>query len=697
MRPVATLALATIVLALAVFAHGTLAFTQPDPSSYHRNGSLAFVDGANGIDLMHVDGGDREPLLENGGTSPVWSPDGARIAYVLGGNVRVVNSNGSNDHSVTAGEDPSWTPAGDLLLSSGGDIVRVPPSGPIVNVTHTPQLTETEPAEAPDSSYIAFTSNEDTSGDPNNPTAGLYNNLWIMDVNGDNHHLLYESNPGEYGGHPKWAPDSSRIAFISNADVWTTPPDGNNPTNVTNDHQVEDFPAWSPDGTLIAYAAGAAIPLVDSVAPSEIWTIDVDSRMRVNLTHDSQAHDTMPDWQPWHVQNGRLAFTASTPDGGVWTMDSDGTHRFEPLSLNPTPPRDVQWSREGTLIAFVTTDGNIGVLDALGQFSISNQYSVYKALSVSWFPRDQGIAFGASDQAPTSSDQEIYSEAKGSNNAVNLTNTPNIDEFSPAVSPSGSTIAFISDQQPFSDPPTRGGGIGIWTMDFDGNNRQFVTTLLSQNFIFGIGGHQLSWSPDGKKLAYTSGQDVWTINASDGSDPHNLTNDGLLQFDVSWSPDGKLIAFDQGVLSGTFQIWTIDPNSGHRTAVSQSSDHQDAIPSWQPVWAPGSDGYFPWGDNTCTGKPQPSSLLATLQSIAGVTVSHVPGCPWIGERGITSTNIATVWGDTGCTGKLDAGDIIDGLDYALEIGAYRPPTSAPAGGGSICPTIGSYAEWIPTG
>jgi Tol biopolymer transport system component len=98
---------------------------------------------------MHVDGKDREPLLKNGGTSPVWSPDGRQIAYVLGSNVRVVNANGSNDHSVTAGRDPSWTPAGDVLISSGGDIVRVPAQGPIVNLTNTPTITETEPAEAP--------------------------------------------------------------------------------------------------------------------------------------------------------------------------------------------------------------------------------------------------------------------------------------------------------------------------------------------------------------------------------------------------------------------------------------------------------------------------------------------------------------------------------------------------------------------
>jgi Tol biopolymer transport system component len=685
---------------LAVFAHGALAFTQPDPTSYHRNGSLAFVDAESGIDLMHVDGRDREPLLQNGGTSPVWSPDGTHIAYVLNGAVRVVNSDGSNDHEVTAGQDPSWTPDGHkLLVSSFGDIVEVPLNGdPSTNLTNTPNVTETEPVESPDGQWIAFTSNEDPNGDPANPTAGQYNNLWITqgDLQGTPQ-ILWEDDAGLYTGHPKWAPDSSRLVFIDNGDVWTTPPDGNNQTNLTNDGPTQDFPAWSPDGTLIAYSQSQAAPLVDNIAPSEIWTIDVNSGMRVNLTHNTQAHDTMPDWQPWLVQNGRLAFLSGN---AVWTMDPDGTHRYD-LMPGQAPAgtaslRDVQWSPTGTLVAVVNGNGFISVVDPLGEPSLSNQNSAQNALFVSWFPDDQGIAFGGSDQAPNASDQEIYSQEKGSQNTVNLTNTPDIDEFAPAVSPDGSTIAFISDQEPFSDPPTRGNGIGIWTMDFDGNNRQFVTTLQNQNFAFGIGGHPLSWSPDGKQLAYTSGQDVWTIDARDGSNARNLTNDGLLQFDVSWSPDGRLIAFDQGALNSNFQIWTIDPNNGHRSIVSRNNDNLDLVPSWQRVWAPSSDGYFPWGDNNCSGKPQPGSVLPTLQALAGIDVSHVPGCPWIGESGITSTNIPTVWGDTDCTGGLGTGDILAGLEYVVEAGPYDPANVQPVGFSSSCPPIGTYSQWIPT-
>src|ERR1051325_9421605 len=46
------------------------------------------------------------------------------------------------------------------------------------------------------------------------------------------------------------------------------------------------------------------------------------------------------------------------------------------------------------------------------------------------------------------------------------------------------------------------------------------------------------WSPDGRRLAYTSGGQVWTMNA-DGSDPKQVTNISTGAGDPVWSPDGR--------------------------------------------------------------------------------------------------------------------------------------------------------------
>ena len=59
-----------------------------------------------------------------------------------------------------------------------------------------------------------------------------------------------------------------------------------------------------------------------------------------------------------------------------------------------------------------------------------------------------------------------------------------------------------------------------------------------------------SWSPDGQQLLLVQGQSsgprIWRINA-DGSSPMALTGDTLTMTSPSWSSDGTLIAFDRSM------------------------------------------------------------------------------------------------------------------------------------------------------
>src|SRR5206468_3846585 len=89
----------------------------------------------------------------------------------------------------------------------------------------------------------------------------------------------------------------------------------------------------------------------------------------------------------------------------------------------------------------------------------------------------------------------------------------------------------------------------IWVSNADGSNAHAVTTGAAPK------DQVPDWSPDGTKIAYSSGNvgdgGIWTINA-DGSGPRQLT--GCTSADPSpcpagddwgtaWSPDGTKIAF----------------------------------------------------------------------------------------------------------------------------------------------------------
>src|SRR5687767_5957469 len=55
------------------------------------------------------------------------------------------------------------------------------------------------------------------------------------------------------------------------------------------------------------------------------------------------------------------------------------------------------------------------------------------------------------------------------------------------------------------------------------------------------------WSPDGKKIAFVNGGQVWTMDSDDGGDKKQVTKISTGAAAPVWSPDGKWIAFTSDV------------------------------------------------------------------------------------------------------------------------------------------------------
>jgi WD40-like Beta Propeller Repeat len=99
-----------------------------------------------------------------------------------------------------------------------------------------------------------------------------------------------------------------------------------------------------------------------------------------------------------------------------------------------------------------------------------------------------------------------------------------------AWSPDGARIAFATEWTYSPETHTSAPGGGVWVMNADGSDVAELTHATSPNSI--------SWSPDGSRLLYTDGGDVFILGL-DGSAPVPLVRGDV----AAWSPDGDTIAY----------------------------------------------------------------------------------------------------------------------------------------------------------
>src|SRR5919201_914632 len=184
-----------------------------------------------------------------------------------------------------------------------------------VNLTDNEGISDLQPAWSPDGQRIAFVRRRPETARPD---------LFVMNADGSAPDQLTTQGIGSADRSPAWSPDGARIAFVSDRDggfpeLYLMNADGSGVRRITVNSFVDGNPTWSPDGLTIA---------VERCCPngsSEIYAIDVATRVEVNLTNSPSQMDFDPSWSPDATTIAFVSFVVGEGNVDIWSMNADGS------------------------------------------------------------------------------------------------------------------------------------------------------------------------------------------------------------------------------------------------------------------------------------------------------------------------------------------------------------------------------------
>jgi len=422
--------------------------------------------------------------------------------------------------------------------------------------------------------------------------------LWVVSRNGGQARRLTSTQGVET--EPYFSPDGSKIAFTStvagNTDVYVVPTAGGDPKRLTYHPANDRVRGWTPDGRSVIFASGR------DTAPQQsyvrLWTVSVDggfpeplpmprafnasySADGRRIAYEEFATVFFPDWYEtsfWrHYRGGRThpILVMNLSDYSVEKLPWDNSNDSTPMWVGNTiyflSDRDFTtnlyaYSTATKQVKQLTRHDDFDIMSAsAGPDAVVYEQAGYIYLVDAESGKAQRLNIEVTGDLPWARPQfkkvaamirnsslsptgvraafeargEIFTVPVEKGDYRNLTQSSGAHDRSPAWSPDGARLAWLSDasgeyQLMLGDP------LGLTTPK--------AVALPSTAFFSAP-----VWSPDGAQiLLQDNHRNLWTIEVSTGNatkiDTDNYP-DPTRSFDAGWSPDSKWISYSKNLPS----------------------------------------------------------------------------------------------------------------------------------------------------
>lgn len=524
----------------------------------HAPGAIVFVAGglSRGLGVDNTDlvavtpHGDIRGLTSTAAAenNATWSTDGSHVAFVR----QWTTERESGTIDFHAGLY-AWSPENGAprRIASCSDV-----------------CTQHDLAWSPDDRHIAFASGSDTANGA----------IEVMNADGSGVHVVCNAKRCGPGlAMPMWSPDGRKLIFSNEAEV---------PENLRNSAQVSPSRIW------VANANGAGVQkLTQSRCTMPVRPYPMPSRHTRQWRRQGCAYDAAPTWSPTGrlIAFTRLSLTFVLPAEppfvtSLEVVRADGSHRTiidtcgGGRCYHHLPP---VWSPSGKAIAYTpNVDGGTSFrIATLGGTpttirTCAGSHCLFP-YELTWSPSGAQLAFLAG--SATSSDVWVVRRDGKAMHRVgqapygtcclawvrhlSLSGARAIPKLAGGGHPRLSgTIAYGSLLRGFADP------LELLSL---GTHTPHPIRVGS------VQGHQPSWSPNGRELAYRSNNNNIYVSDRNGEHVRALTKVRRgAGTSPAWSPDGRTIAF--GGQAGGIEL--VPAAGGPARALSRFGES----PSWAP-------------------------------------------------------------------------------------------------------------------